>query len=47
MGFIKSQVIPSFKYKLRYFRYVDYFFVLVQNEKDIDEIFIILNQAHK
>ena len=46
IGFIETMVIPSFKYKLHYSRYVDNCFVLVKNEEDIDEFFTILNQAH-
>ena len=44
MGFIEKKVIS--KYKVTYFRYVDDCFVLGEDEKDIDELFCVLNKAH-
>ena len=46
MGFIEANIIPSFKCKLRFFRYVDDCFVLVENEEVVDELFTTLNEAH-
>ena len=46
MGFIKAKIIPSFKYKLQYFRYVDDCFVLAEIEDVVDELFTILNEVH-
>ena len=45
MDFIEAKVVYSFKYRLRYFRYVDECFVLVKSGKDIDEFFTIFNLA--
>ena len=44
MDFIEAKVIHSFKYKLHYFKYVDDCFS--KNEKDSDDFFTILKQAH-
>ena len=44
MDFIERKVM--FKYKLIYFRYVDDCFVLGKDEKQIDELFCILNKTH-
>ena len=46
MGYVESKIIPTFKHKLVYFRYVDDCFVLVENEMLIEEFFDILNNAH-
>ena len=47
MGYIEKKIIPSFKSKLRYFRYVDDCFVLAENEEVVDKVFSILNGVHK
>ena len=46
MGFIEANIIPSFKYKLHYFRYVDDCSVLGENEEVVDELLTILNEVH-
>ena len=46
MGYIKLKVIPVFRNKLFYPRYVDDCFVLVSSEKIMNEFFNILNTAH-
>ena len=46
MGFIEAKIIPSFKYKLQYFRYVEDCFVLAENGEVVDELFTILNEVH-
>ena len=47
MGYIELKVIPTFKNKLVYLRYVDDCFVLVRREKIMDEFFNVLNNAHE
>ena len=47
MGYIELKVIPTFKNKLVYLRYVDDCFVLVRSEKIMDEFFNVLNNAHE
>ena len=46
MVFIKAKIIPSFKYKLQYFRYVYDCFVLTENEEVVDELFTIFNDVY-
>ena len=46
MGFVEAKIISSFKYKLRYFRYVNDYFILAKNKEVVDDLFTILNDAH-
>ena len=46
MGCIGLKVVPAFKNSLLYLRYVDDCFVLVRNEKIMDNFFNVLNNAH-
>ena len=46
MGYIELKVVPAFKNSFLYLRYVDDCFVLLRNEKIMDEVFNILNNAH-
>ena len=47
MGLIELKVIPAFKNNFLYLRYVDDCFVMVRNEKIMDEFFNVLNNAHE
>lgn len=47
MGYIESKVIPTFKHRLIYLKYVDDCSVLVKSDKIFDEFFSVSNNAHK
>ena len=46
MSYTKLKFIPDFKNKLFYLTYLDDGFLLVRNEKIVDELFNISNNAH-
>ena len=47
MGYIELKVIPAFKNNLLCLRYVDDCFVLVGSEKNMEDFFNVLNNAHE